>query len=1344
MSISRDIIIKIKNNNAKLDKPLVVYERDHGLILNFKLQNHNYKYGGNNILDSVDDDVLFAYSTLVNPQGYELSSQNGTVLDDVVQFVITEDMTDELTEIGIYQMQIHIVCEHSEFSIPPIEFEVRERLKGDSEGNNDVVGRAAVDISYLQTDEGSFMSEDGTLNIVWRVGDIISSTKLNEMVTYINEHAVQGPQGEQGIQGPEGPQGEKGEQGPEGPKGEKGEQGPEGPKGDDGYTPIKGVDYFTTADKEEMLSGYATEKFVSDSIANAQLGGDGEVDLSAYALKEDLPTFIITEKQKDYLLEGTKYYNTLISMKGSITENANYDAVVIPNFNAGTYTVSGRIRQIYAFTGEVGGTCTLLETIYNSSDTIYKNTFTVTQPCTLVVNFFVNQMDISVLVDGDEIINRGDEVLIPNLSLNDKLRNDIESIIIDEPLTITVTENKYISIQCSFGSGKITQNAKLDELSNNGCFNLVDTVVTDVIGEGNRVVHVVKDAITPVRTYHTLGANHGHPGFSLTANDKSQIDVGSVWTDGVNDYVMVAYANNKVTFAYPYTFNSQITGGSKVNPIATLTHKSGATHTSDIAIDTLKDVASIYKSINKHSVKFFIDDNEISLANGTYLGSTFIVKEEYNIVDYKAMQEYLKANVGSMCNDDNIEGTLRVSLIYKFMESGACTIYYSIKALSNKVRLQNCGFVQSELLSVLNGYTTNRILPGVKEKSGINFGKLVDMSKYNTSLVFYKDDLIDPEQPCNRSIDIITDSKGDYVMGHAIGYICDKFDGSDKHRLSNDTLLWDMRNTKKSYPVGISNVILQPGEYLSFACFRNYISPYDLQDKVIVNKIVEDDCTYIIIDSTEAITGSYEIKELLGKKISIVNSRNFTLDYDYVDSNGINYSIGENGGSAVLKIFNCDILKEEYVNKVSEELKNVTKVFDECISIVNRSNLLDATTLLEGSKFSDKGGIISNSLYCLFKQFIEVDRSRNTILLGSLIRQTSEISLLNTTGVDACLYKEDLTFISRVQNINMINIADHPEMCFIRISIPTSVFQARKVGVFYDELPVEWNEYGKYYAFTDNVKDNQLDEHIIDCWGDSLTNGVGANGNGYPLKLSTLLGNNYTVNKYGNGGEGCVGIAARQGGYDIYLKPFTLPKSGTVAIEFYNNYDNKIVLTNKWGINPCYVNGIQCEFSINGNTYYLEQKNGNSEVVFDRPTKLNTLGSMISKKHINIIWAGTNNVEDNSIGTIIESIRVMINNLTHDKYIIIGLTSKSYHNDVEEKNKQLWANFGNHFLDIRRYILDFGLEDLNITPSDNDSSAILDGEIPPSLLTDNIHFNETGYELISRLVYQKGKELGYW
>ena len=91
------------------------------------------------------------------------------------------------------------------------------------------------------------------------------------------EVGPQGPQGEKGDQGEVGPKGDQGEKGEDGPKGEKGDQGevgpqgvqgekgdqgevgpqgPEGPKGEkgeDGYTPVKGVDYFTEEELNELL-----------------------------------------------------------------------------------------------------------------------------------------------------------------------------------------------------------------------------------------------------------------------------------------------------------------------------------------------------------------------------------------------------------------------------------------------------------------------------------------------------------------------------------------------------------------------------------------------------------------------------------------------------------------------------------------------------------------------------------------------------------------------------------------------------------------------------------------------------------------------------------------------------------------------------------------------------------------------------------------------------------------------------------------------------------------------------------------------------------------------------------
>lgn len=54
----------------------------------------------------------------------------------------------------------------------------------------------------------------------------------------------QGPQGEQGPQGVQGPQGEQGIQG---------ETGPAGADGKDGVTPTRGVDYWTDADKQEIV-----------------------------------------------------------------------------------------------------------------------------------------------------------------------------------------------------------------------------------------------------------------------------------------------------------------------------------------------------------------------------------------------------------------------------------------------------------------------------------------------------------------------------------------------------------------------------------------------------------------------------------------------------------------------------------------------------------------------------------------------------------------------------------------------------------------------------------------------------------------------------------------------------------------------------------------------------------------------------------------------------------------------------------------------------------------------------------------------------------------------------------
>ena len=63
--------------------------------------------------------------------------------------------------------------------------------------------------------------------------------------------ALVGPAGPQGEIGPVGPVGPAGPQGERGLQGIQGQTGPVGPAG---YTPIRGTDYWTDADKQEIIN----------------------------------------------------------------------------------------------------------------------------------------------------------------------------------------------------------------------------------------------------------------------------------------------------------------------------------------------------------------------------------------------------------------------------------------------------------------------------------------------------------------------------------------------------------------------------------------------------------------------------------------------------------------------------------------------------------------------------------------------------------------------------------------------------------------------------------------------------------------------------------------------------------------------------------------------------------------------------------------------------------------------------------------------------------------------------------------------------------------------------------
>ena len=290
-------------------------------------------------------------------------------------------------------------------------------------------------------------------------------------------------------------------------------------------------------------------------------------------------------------------------------------------------------------------------------------------------------------------------------------------------------------------------------------------------------------------------------------------------------------------------------------------------------------------------------------------------------------------------------------------------------------------------------------------------------------------------------------------------------------------------------------------------------------------------------------------------------------------------------------------------------------------------------------------------------------------------------------------------------------------------------------------------------------------KETVNCWGDSLTRGVGVGDSyskAFPYVLHGLLDGRKVIN-CGVGGENTINIASRQGGLPNIVKPFTIPANASkVEIELTNIYGDstgillqggsaldpttgKYVMTAQ--INPCSINGVEGTLTYENEKYYFSRSENGESVIVSRPTPLITYAMKSMRDNINIIWIGTNGGFTTS-AELIECIEAMIDYMSpiNKKYIVIGVHHlvSTVTETFETIEKNMSIHFGRHFINQRKYMLEYGLSDARITPTAEDITAISQGKIPPSLLYDDAHYNDKGYNIIATLASERGKELGYW
>lgn len=127
---------------------------------------------------------------------------------------------------------------------------------------------------------GQFSADFGETSVIHdgqNGATFIPSVSTEGVISWTNDRElpnpspvnIKGEKGDKGERGERGLQGTQGIQGIKGDKGDSGKDGANGANGKDGYTPVKGVDYFTDVDKAEMVQAVlaALPKYNGEVVA---------------------------------------------------------------------------------------------------------------------------------------------------------------------------------------------------------------------------------------------------------------------------------------------------------------------------------------------------------------------------------------------------------------------------------------------------------------------------------------------------------------------------------------------------------------------------------------------------------------------------------------------------------------------------------------------------------------------------------------------------------------------------------------------------------------------------------------------------------------------------------------------------------------------------------------------------------------------------------------------------------------------------------------------------------------------------------------------------------------------
>lgn len=388
-----------------------------------------------------------------------------------------------------------------------------------------------------------------------------------------------------------------------------------------------------------------------------------------------------------------------------------------------------------------------------------------------------------------------------------------------------------------------------------------------------------------------IGAGHGWNRarvLTMTSHGKTLADVGSIYTDGSVNYVILRIVDadklwicseNQAVDGYSYSF---------VSPTLTLTYVSDGVNTADITGYSQVELSNLFSTTGQSEIKLFADGVEIDTTDKVIACNKLVVQERYFIYDLPSILTELTAQrpgggylTQPFFNELGADVLATVDNTYTYDLNSSMVVGRSVFA-NKKLTSRFDGIVQFGPLTTGSLYIPKLDSVTVGANT-YDFKNIEDLSSnFPASINIKSTDWISPTNPADRFINFNNDYiiHGGYIRNVGLGKIMETTVNDNSFLIST---------VRKIYPFIKSDSpaeIMEVNDFYSGVAFRQIKKTSDNPTGRLNYTYVDNNgSVYLFVDYNDTMMDKLEINpDWVGKEIEVVDSYNVSCLSDVFTS----------------------------------------------------------------------------------------------------------------------------------------------------------------------------------------------------------------------------------------------------------------------------------------------------------------------------------------------------------------------------------------------------------------------------------------------------------------------------